>query len=198
MIVDSDRLDAHRVRTFIAISERVVAANGNVRGVRPVNVVTHSLETAKFHGVKVREKDGENLGMWYPAPPHQSTTGDTVRGAVIWLRDNRGYDELVDTLTHEVAHGCSQGAHGFTWRRMYTLLTPFAMNIFHDLTPANADDFQMIVEGRAQRVISRYATRYVHTSVWDTTSAYEKKEAEARKHTRAAWKMWNNLQHLVK
>lgn len=57
-------------------------------------------------------------------------TGAKTQGPVIWLNpftgwgSLRSHSKLVETVSHELAHAFTRGKHGFTFRRMYALISP--------------------------------------------------------------------------
>jgi len=63
--------------------------------------------------------------------------GDRYHGAtVIWINPFnawgtiRPHKHLVETLSHELAHAFTRGKHGFTFRRMYALISPHVYAAF--------------------------------------------------------------------
>lgn len=192
--------DEALVRRAVDLTYDVVGWNGNRRGVRDtVACVTDDLDVVYTYAVKRDRNDRTNYGTcfytsWWDAtrvPSH-------VTAAIIHVSPTRqNVSNAVTTLSHELAHAVTQGAHGYTWRRMFTLLTPLVWKVFdHPCGPASGR-LWLDLRDTVQSTVTRYASRthggYVGGgSDWyddgdaEFLSRMDKLEREIDKHVRAS------------
>lgn len=179
-----------QVIEFIDVAFRVAAHNRNRRGVcQRVACVTDDINVAYEYPVKKSKTDSTNYGTCFYCSHWNPAAGELVRYAVIHLMKNRG-DAAVTTLTHEVAHALTQGAHGYTWRRMFALLLPLAWKIF-EYPLDSSDHMWMRIRNAVFNAVKRYGVRYEDGwSSSDYDAAYvsrvDKLNAETEKHVNAA------------
>lgn len=190
MIVELASYDANKVTQFTEVARNIAAWNRNRRGVRHIAAITNNLEQARELGAGVKPRHAENWGMCYYRRSWAVTEARYLEEAVIWINPTiRAKGETTKTIAHEVAHALTQGAHGYTWRRMNALLLPFAETLLDGfITSALYDDIR--------RTVGRYGVRYEHTSeTW--YDANDKKDEEASKHYEAQNRTWQKFKYMV-
>ena len=184
------------VHELISYARRIVEANGNRRGVCKISCVTDSQDVVKTYGVKLHRDDASLLGCCYYHSYWDGNTRTTVRAAVIRVAPHAPHTDARDhvrTLAHEIAHALTTGSHGYTWRRMYALILPFAGKIF---------DFEYDMWDEILKTINRYGVRYESSWVGSQAESDEdgawlsrmkKIEIETAKHITASLKMFKKL-----
>ena len=99
----------------------------------PVSLVTDRLDDVyEFRPNVDREPPGYGdkfVGTCWQGDKYQGLTA-------IWLNpftpkmSLRPHHHVVETLSHELAHAFTRGRHGFTFRRMYALISPHVYEAF--------------------------------------------------------------------
>lgn len=182
--------DETHIREAIALAQRVAKWNGNRKGVAEViDVVTDSLDVVYQYPIKRHPQDHANLGCTYYHSCWHPETRTMKRHAVIYVAPDKHASDFdrVRTFVHEVAHTLTQGSHGFTFRRMYSMLMAVLPRIF---------SFDAVdIHREALNVVQRYGVRYQSTYSLGTyanadedqwLSRMDKIDAEAEKHFKAA------------
>jgi hypothetical protein len=181
------------INRAVETAYNVARLNGNRRGVRDrITCVTDSLDVVHTYDVKRHKNDATNLGCCYYTKWWEPETRSMVTAAIIYVNPKRDHgDGQLFTFTHEVAHALTQGAHGYTWRRMYTLLLPLFWRIFdHPSGPASGRMW-LDLEQSCHNTVARYGVRYAHGYVRagvdeDWLSRFDKIDREVRQHVAAA------------
>jgi hypothetical protein len=98
----------------------------------PVGLITDDLEDV--YAFRKVDREPPNYPVKFVGT---CWTGDRHLGAtMIWINpfaaggSPRTHSMLVETLSHELAHAFTRGKHGFTFRRMYALLSPHVYEAF--------------------------------------------------------------------
>ena len=78
-------------------------------------------------------------------------------GQVIWINPTKHEDmsSYVDTFAHELAHAFTKTSHGWTWRRMYVMVTPMIMKM---VLP---NESHYTTSQLARRVVREYRRRSI-------------------------------------
>lgn len=93
---------------------------------RPVALITDSLDDIYTSRPDITVESDDYIRRFVGT----CWTGTKTHGPVIWLNpftawgSLRSHSELVETVSHEFAHAFTRGKHGFTFRRMYALISP--------------------------------------------------------------------------
>lgn len=178
--------DHSKLERVVAFTQRVAEWNGNRRGQHEIECISDDLDHIYTHGVMKRASDRHNYGTCF------------YRGkyAFIHINPDAGstHHRRVDTLAHELAHAVTQGAHGFTWRRMYAMLHRPTRSLFWPI--AEGCDPWVDTYDTVRRAISRYGTGYRarHNNDWDGDYDIGTKWVEETdRHLKAAQRCWVQL-----
>jgi hypothetical protein len=187
-----------QVQRFIDIAYQVAKRNRNRRDVCDrIVCVTDSLETVYSYNVKKSRTDATNIGCCYFIHWWDPEQRRHVTGAVLYVTS---YHNSVNTLAHEMAHALTQGSHGYTWRRMFSLLLPIAWRVFgvsDDVNPLMWYNVNSVIFNNVTRYGVRYAGSYVSVgSLADEgddeayRSRFEKILVESDRHFKASQRMF--------
>lgn len=126
---------------------------------------------------------------------------ETIGGSLIWLnavnlRLNmpRPRTGLVETLIHELAHAYTTGKHGWTFRRMYTLLQPHICELFS--VYRKLDDVRETIYKYQQKHASRRLVVHDDYYSYERVDRYDRADDEFAKHVVASNRMTKRLQRL--
>lgn len=116
-------------------------------------------------------------------------------GQAIWINPTKHEDaySYVDTFAHELAHAFTKTSHGWTWRRMYTMITPMIMKI---VLP---DEAHYTTAQTARRVVREYRRRSVSgAKVSDMDTRWQLAAFnESQAHIRAAERCHPRFSHYL-
>lgn len=133
--------------------------NRNTTSENHVLCITEDREIAeKYLSDGQRERAEKSTDGWQT---HGTTWSRWVEkpldGQIIWLNPEKHENVLsyVDTFAHELSHAFTRTTHGWTWRRMYVMITPMIMQI---VIPNEA---HYTTSQLARRVVREYRRRSV-------------------------------------
>lgn len=124
------------------------------------------------------------------------TRGNT---AAVWFKPGDGMFNAVETIAHELAHVVTAGSHGYTWRRMVSLLTPLIVTMMHPtrfIDRVADDEFILNIIRHNVRIYRKQSVHAEHFISLDDEVRKMKKEADV--HFKATKRCMNRFLEFTK
>lgn len=158
----------------------------------PVGLITDDLENIyAFRKVKREALDYpvKFVGTCWTGNRHLGATMIWINPFTAW-GSLRSHSMIVETLSHELAHAFTRGQHGFTFRRMYALISPHVYAAF-------GVEYKWYL---VHDMVARYGRQYdshrpnadIYTDAWVTPN--ERWNEEYDQHKRASLRMMSRLE----